>query len=439
VTFLLQGLGGGWRKGLFAISVLLATDLLAARLLVWVQPDVDVPRSERVRLEQLDRERTERLYRVPSTVYDHDLAKLFDGTAGWGPLRYRIRTNSLGFKDGAARVVPLQAARQRVLLIGDSFTEGLGFDYEHTYAGRIAKQLDAGGVDLLNAAVTSYSPAIYYSKVRYLLEHVGLQFTELIVFIDISDIEDEARYYQLDANGRVTRRDSPATTVADSHEMDSQRPDTDLVPTTLPSVRRLRERGDVRPDARTNHEEAADRTPPTPETTPGPLERFVARAKRYSTLLRVPGLIDDWRHHGRASVEPRGYPQANPRRSLWTVDESDFQAFGRVGLALAGRHMDLLATLLRTHGIGLTVAVYPWPDQIRYGGADSLQVTYWQHWAARRGVRFIDLFAPFFGDADRDSTIETYFIQGDVHFNSRGHERMASAFMSAYRPPRPPA
>jgi len=41
-------------------------------------------------------------------------------------------------------------------------------------------------------------------------------------------------------------------------------------------------------------------------------------------------------------------------------------------------------------------------------------------WAASRGVRFVDGFAPFFQEQP-DVALRKYFIQGDAHFTPQGH------------------
>jgi len=51
---------------------------------------------------------------------------------------------------------------------------------------------------------------------------------------------------------------------------------------------------------------------------------------------------------------------------------------------------------------------------------DSIQVRYWRDWAAARGVRFVDGFAPFFREPP-DVAVAKYFIRGDTHFNATAH------------------
>src|SRR6056297_1067703 len=138
-------------------------------------------------------------YRTEMPPYHHDFEKkqVVD-TATWGNRLYRLRTNSLRFKDTAPRNVPLKADHYRILFIGDSFTEGVGVPYRQTFVGIIGEALSKYGIEVLNAGVVSYSPIIYWRKVKYLLETKGLDFDEVVVFLDISDVQDEARSYYLD-------------------------------------------------------------------------------------------------------------------------------------------------------------------------------------------------------------------------------------------------
>jgi hypothetical protein len=121
-------------------------------------------------------------------------------------------TNSLGFKDGSVRDVPLQTTGRRILLIGDSFTEGIGMPFEDSFAGL----LDHAGkerpekIKFLNADVASYSPSIYYKKIKYLLEK-GLRFDEVVLFSDTSDVTDEATtYFCIDDDPKYRAHCGPA-------------------------------------------------------------------------------------------------------------------------------------------------------------------------------------------------------------------------------------
>jgi hypothetical protein len=406
------------RRWLLAIVAFVLTDAIAAQVLVHARPDIDTPLAERQRLARLEQDAVERRYRIESAIYDHDLAKQFEGIASWGPLHYRIRTNSLGFKDASLRVVPSTTTMRRVLLLGDSFTEGLGLEYAESYAGRIADRLRREHLDVLNGAATSYSPAIYYAKTRYLLEDVGLQVSDVVVFIDMSDAEDEARYYNLHADGHVTRMIDQHPGRGPEFEVASHAGEPVPVPPTLAAAGR---------PSRAIETPPVQSSPDVPVSDARQPNRVLSALTRRSVMLRVWAAVEERRHAAAIA-----YPQGNPRRPLWTVDERDYEAFGRTGLELGSRHMDLLVDLLRRHAIPLTVVVYPWPEQLRYDSADSIQVAYWRRWAERRGVRFIDLFAPFFRLRNPASTIRRLYIPGDVHFNRDGSRFVATEFLAQW-------
>ena len=346
-----------------ALVSLLATDVAFTRVYLWRHPP-PAPGSSPLR--------------TPSDLYHHDLrprASVEDEV--WGPRRSPYRTNSLGFRDRAVRDVPLRAPRPRILFIGDSFTEGAGVSYEDSFVGRVDKALAPRGVEVLNAGVISYCPIIYYRKVRYLLEDVGLQFDALVVYIDIGDIQDEVTY-KLDAEGNVRSR----------------------------PVRRVQELS-------ADQEHGG---------------RGFFRFPRLKKFLDRNSLL--W-SHAYVALE-RLFPMEGNRAGLWTVQDDVFAAYGREGLELARENMDRLYALLQPRGIRLTVAVYPWPDQIRHRDLHSRQVTFWSAWAAAHGAGFIDYFPRFIGGAPADEVLDRYFIHGDVHWNEDGHRLVADGFLEYY-------
>src|SRR5262249_34854318 len=160
----------------------------------------------------------------------------------------------------------------------------------------------------------------YYAKTRYLLEQVGLQFHEVVVFIDVSDTEDEARYYDLHADGHVTR-------MLDQHP--GRGPEFDAasdvrqavpVPATLAAEGRPSRTIETPPHA----------APEAVASDAHPSNRLLLAVTRRSVVLRVAPML--WERWHAATPD---YPQGDPRRPLWTVDERDYQAFGRTGLELA--------------------------------------------------------------------------------------------------------
>src|ERR1700678_1524589 len=109
-------------------------------------------------------------------------------TRAWGRERYAMNVNSQGFRDEQVRKVPLTDPRPRILLLGDSFTESMG-PWNTSFAGRLAAKFPQ--YEILNGGVGGYSPSNYLNTERIAVKS-GLDFDEAIVFIDISDVQDEA-------------------------------------------------------------------------------------------------------------------------------------------------------------------------------------------------------------------------------------------------------
>jgi len=308
-------------------------------------------------------------YREASPVFHHGLSKNQNvDTATWGPITYRLRTNALGFKDSLVRDVPLQTNDYRILLMGDSFTEGIGLPYANTFSGIIGKNLGSQNIDVLNGAAVSYSPIIYWRKTKYLLETVGLKFDELLVFLDISDVRDEAESYYLDKQGNVQSR--------------------------LFEDRSTRKK----------------------------ILNRIKKKKIINSLSRYLAVLID------SSTTPAW------ETGRWTIDPTLFSKYGRPGLAQMTRYMDQLRLLLAQHKIKLTVAVYPWPVQIREKDLNSIQATYWGNWCRQHDIEFIDYF-PVFIDAEQGNpqhVIDRFFIPGDAHWNHEGHELIAQEFCQRF-------
>lgn len=296
----------------------------------------------------------------------------------WGNVSYILSTNSLGFKDRASREVSLSSNQVRLLFLGDSFTEGVGLEYEKTFVGLVDAALQPHRIEVFNAGVASYSPAIYFKKAEYLLEEIGLKLDHVFVFLDISDIQDEAEDYDI-RDGRVI-------------------------------------------------------------WVGGGISGWRDFVFEYTGLLKnvwilgetIAGMVSEAPDRDRTDKERE--LGVNMHRSLWTLDQKVYEEYGKKGLQKAGTHMTQLSHLLKRHNIGLTLAVYPWPDQVYHRDLDSLQVRYWQRWAEENGVKVLNLF-PSFIQKERDpaGAIDRLFIRGDVHWNQAGHQLIADEFLSYFR------
>lgn len=370
------------RNFLVFFTILIFCDLVAADIYNFVMQEREAyGRAVAERIQAL-----ERTAHVP-TSYHHGLKPNVSVPALWGPLSYTLTTNSLGFRDSETRQIDLGSKNYRIVFMGDSFTYGMGFDYEKTCVGLVSKALKPKGIEVLNAAVPSYSPIIYWKKVEYLINKVGLKFDELVVLIDISDADDEVLYF-LDDQGEVSegRRLKPIN---------------------------------------------ADYVPPKPKPIYffNGLRKFL---KTNSILLRSVDEIK-WRLFERTKF---GFSFPHDSRSKWTIDDALYQEFGLKGLQNGREHMNELLKLCRAHGIKLTVAVYPWPDQLYYNDLNSKQVLFWQKWSEDNSVNFINYFPHFIIDGRSPRELfEAYFITKDVHWNESANQLVAQVFLNQFARP----
>lgn len=311
--------------------------------------------------------------RISSPAYHHGFAPFkHDPNQKWGPYKSAYFINSLGFRDYSTNVIPLVGNKQRLLVIGDSFTEGIGVNYENTFAGIIAKNLETNGIEILNAGVSSYSPAIYNKKLKYLIDDLGLHVDRVCIFLDMSDITDECIY-----------ADEPDSNNASSMKKTE-------TPNAWLSWRHVLK---------------------TYSLTGKCLSLVFGKIKQC-----FPELV--WKM------------SLNQTRCLWGSNPELWNTYGNRGLHLATDNMNRINAFLKQKKISLTVAVYPWPDQIVLRETHGKQVDHWELWTRTNHVGFINYFPQFINASNSaQSVIAKYFIAGDIHWNIAGHQLIAMEYL----------
>ncbi len=306
-------------------------------------------------------------------------------TRAWGRERYTLNVDSRGFRDKEIRVVPDTDPRPRILMLGDSFTESMG-PWDESFVGRIAARFPQ--YDVLNGGVGGYSPSNYLNTARIAL-HSGLDFDEAIVFIDMSDVQDEAALFH-------DKGDSGAVAVA-RYQYHYQ-------------------------DWYSN------------------LRRF---AMKYLVLTNyIWELLErQWVGFGHYFLD-HGFNGNifDLDRSGWTYRkvaedkpfELGFAPLGvDAGIAKEKRKMDLLYQELAKRNIPISVVVYPWPAQLIYDNVESREVTIWRDWCEGRCKRFITAFPEFFAIKEQcpKSQPGCWYLKewffGDIHLGPGGNAIVA--------------
>ena len=409
-------------------------------------------------------------FRVQHPVYHHTLIPNYEGIGYWGPGTYHVCTNGSAFKDSCSKVGVVEKSFD-IAFMGDSFTEGVGMPYEQTFVGMIAAKNP--NLKIANLGVVSYAPQIYLAKLRELYAQ-GYQFKKVIVFIDIGDVQDEAltyevvdgkvisRHEQLPPDGlararRLASRWFPLTgeawnrirasaaaiaTLASSGTAQAVNSPVSSAPGDAPKATAVAasppgDRGDV-PSASpkpapTQSPAPAPAPAPTglsaePKTAPAQPPAQVATAGAVPTEALKAVLFAP-------TVEPSIYDR-NYGRSEWTYN-TDSTQYGPDGVLGTVKKMlttmDELYRLVRDHGGELSVGVYPWPGQIKYDTANSLQATVWSEFCATRCAHFYNAFPAFFDllrkQGERD-VIFRYYMGGDMHFNEEGNAVIAQTILN---------
>jgi hypothetical protein len=307
-----------------------------------------------------------------------------------------IITNSLGFRDKSMRNVPLESQNHRILFIGDSFTESILSKYEDSFVGIIDKELSKVNIEVLNAGVSSYSPIIYWRKIKYLIEDVGLNFDEVVVYIDISDAHDETRWYDLSYDNIVIRA----------------------------GTNRKKSNFDAELLMEMNTKYSAN-------------EKLKVFLKKYTGLTYYTlNYLHDAIFNNNSTAGEWQYLLKTASYYNWTSNKRYYDLYGKDGVELMKKYMSKLLKLLRDQQIGLTVAVYPWPHQVWYEDLDSIQVKEWEQWRHENNVKVINYFPDFvkknLNSTEKYQILKKYYYPGDMHFNKNGDMRLAMKFIQNY-------
>ncbi len=390
---------------------------------------------------------------VRNEIYHHDLIKNGmievkynrDYAFSLGISKAKLFTNSLGFKDKSSRTIPLLSSKnftKRIVFIGDSFTEGIFLEYEDTFVGIIDKELNKKSIQVLNAGVGSYSPIIYWRKVKYLIEEVGLKFNELVVFIDMSDICDEKYRYRLSKRGHVIDRNPYRV---DTHRsfpppindsgftgqikkiLHSQ---TTLLHHATNVAYDLINRDQINFSfARRSFEfNAWDKIPTT------------FQQKRQKTLLQLGSCLTRWSFEKFDPDVDKTYSEFrdNDRylEDVYSTSLNDRYLEKEYDIQKMKKYMDKLHQLTRDNNIKLTIAVYPWPFQVWFEDLNSVHVKIWEEWSRRNNVNFINYFPDFVSEGltkkDKKEVVEKFYFSQDVHFNKQGNKLVAKKFLEKY-------
>ena len=324
-------------------------------------------------------------YRIKSDIYHHDLMPNIDVIEGWGgKLKRKIITNSIGFRDSAQKKINKSSDKKRILLIGDSFIEGSGYDYEYTLAGLLSSKL-GNKYEILNSGVESYSPSIYFKKIQHYMS-LGYKFDQALIFLDLSDIYDEL-FIKFDENENIIA-ETPISEISLERKIKNK----------IYSLGRI-----LRDNTMTFRflYLISDRT----EIFKNYIKLKV-KASKFLNKTFFKTTRDDAMYYRMIHVD----------RGFWTYnDEKYFEV--QKGILQSEKYLKRLFKLFNKNNINSHLIVYPWPAQIQFG--DTKHVVYWKKFSESNNINFLSLY-DVFNKKNKRETIFDNFIYGDIHWNKNG-------------------
>ena len=324
--------------------------------------------------------------------YHHGLKSGAQGFDLYGSLQTPYCSNSFGMRDATNREISPKGSQPRLLLIGDSFTEGIGVPWPETFAGILVSTMQSRGVEVLNAGVASFCPTLELARLRWLMERQHLEVQRVVLFLDIADLRDELSY-ETAPDGAIQETATSPISLA--------------TPANSAGIETLKRWNGV---ILWLHDHVE--------------ENFVL----LGAVVRNFRLT--WEKHG-----SRGGVRAGDLQGDWGGEWPDYRGpmepAVELGLKEAKQSMDEMKAFLDARKVPLTLVIYPWPQQIRTGTRPSRMEIEWKDWALRHSVPLVNLF-PLFLDAEnsKEEIIRQYYISGDFHWNARGHARVAQFLLS---------
>ena len=311
--------------------------------------------------------------------YDHKYKKNYVGIGGWGNLRYNLCSDNNGFRISCNKK-DKNLKSFDIAFIGDSFTEGIGIEYEKTFVGIIEEELNDRKV--INLAMSSYSASIYYTKINKLIND-GFKFNEIVVFVDLSDLADDILCYKV-----IDKKIQRKATFKKCYNNFNKKNNNFL--------------------------------------------NFYEKNFKISKILvdRILRLF-----FKENFAEARLKDVFENSRSEWTYkynksiyNNLEFEKAKNISIS----HMNNLYKLLKKNSIKLSIAVYPWPGTLKYDKVDNEQVRLWKNFCKDKCNKFYNLMPIFFKDNYKES-YDKFYIKDDVHFNELGNKILAKNFLDLYK------
>jgi len=326
-----------------------------------------------------------RTHKIKSYYYHHDLRPNAQWIERWGYKNSRIFTNNLGFKDKEIRKINFKD--NNILFIGDSFTEGVGVEFENTFVGIIEENVTSkkNNYTVLNAGLSSYSPIVILSKLNYILEK-KIPITKVFVVICGADFYDDIyRYISIDEDYIVKHNDFKNNKI--------------LI--------------DINNFIKANtilYQFVRQVTP---------LKHLIARIKNKEIDTKKP------------EYDKQKVLEMFRERKDWAhiVNEDNLKNLGPEGIKKSEEYLEKIYNLLDASNIEMTLIFIEEAISMLNEKDTSYYKNYWSDFANNHNIDFIFIEDYHLNSEDKFSIYKKYFFNGDNHFNNEGNRMVANEIL----------
>ena len=320
----------------------------------------------------------EKKFRKKHEIFSHTLSKNYEGISYFGSKSGKLCTDDNGFKSKCGKNVSNDSFDY--VFIGDSFTEGTGLEHEKTFVGIFER---SSKKNIANLGVSSYSPIIYFHKIKYFLDK-EIRMKHVIIFLDVSDIEDEI--FREECNGKVCDKNSKLK--------------NDFRSTKLAFNFKILLKNDF---------------------------KFTLLTLQYLKMGFCKNIL----------ISNCSYVyDKNFERSNWIHDfKKNISINGKYNKSFHQTifYLDQTQQLLKQKGIDFSLAIYPWPGNIFHNENTTKYQDYFENYCKTKCKYFFNYFNDYENLVRKNSknkVIKDYFFYGDMHFNEKGNHIIAKKLIN---------
>ena len=311
---------------------------------------------------------------------------------------YNVSTNDLGFRDSSNRI--LNREKLYSIIIGDSFVEGVGLNFQNTLVGLLNKKLqnEINQFEFLNAGVASYSSYIYKKKIIEILNNnPDLKVKDIIVLLDKSDVIDDEEYLN-----KPSKFKNSKGKLINQRKKDFSKDLKDLNFWRFYTKQTLSGR--------------------TIKLLTDHLESFVTNLK--SRVLLASQLDKKFYEISENQVKSLKSINNRPFIKNWFEKEL-WEKKGKANIQFSIENLKDLNDFLANKNINLNVVLYPWSFELADSQYKERYLNFILPLLKKNGIRTILAYDIFY-EGDIYDNIGKFYIYNDIHFNENGYEILAN-------------